>query len=678
MRFRGARIHDPSGLGLAALLFLNVSAAQPQTVVPSDLTQMNLEDLMHIEVTSVSKKEKPAWKSGAAVFVITQEDIRRSGAANIPDVLRMVPGVDVARIDANTWAISVRGFNSRYATKLLVLVDGRTVYTPGFSGVYWDQQTVPMDDVERIEVVRGPGGTVWGANAVNGVINIITKNARETQGGLVSAGVGSEEAARGLIRYGGSIGANGFYRVYGNYLNVQRGALPGGLAGADAWHGIQGGFRSDWALSSNDNLTLQGDYDGTSESQSLTTLFSDRFSGLNTFNDKVRVGSENLLGKWRHVFSNGSEAEVQVYYDKFRRFDMGLNTVNTGDVDAQYRFHPARRHDVIAGIGYRVTDQQFSGGYAVRFPRDSRRDNLGSVFLQDEISLTKTLSVTVGAKLEHNAYTGYEYEPGAQIVWTPTDHHSAWASVTRSIQQPSWVDNEIRLSLSTVPLPGGGFGVAQVWGNSDLKAENSTDFEAGYRTRFSDRLSIDVTGFLSRFSDFETLEPGAPFLTSTPAPIHMVFPNIYENLARARTYGGELAVNWNLTKHWRISPGFSYLQMRVTPDSGSRDSGVAATSGASPKFQSQIRSLWNLSRNLQWDTSAYYVAALRGAPLTTEPVPGYTRVDTRIGYRIGEFTELSLAAQNLLAPHHWEFKNGLFVNPTEVERNLVVNLRWRF
>ncbi len=662
--------------GLAVLVLLNPVAGQAQN--PPDLTQMSLEDLMQLHVTSVSKKEKPAWKSGAAVYVITQEDIRRSGAANIPDVLRMVPGVDVARIDANSWAISIRGFNYRYATKLLVLVDGRTVYTPGFSGVYWDQQNVPLDDIDRIEVIRGPGGTLWGANAVNGVINIITKSARETQGGLLSAGGGSEEVARGLIQYGGRAGASGYYRVYGNYFDVQNGALPDGSQAADAWHGIQGGFRSDWALSHNDSLTVQGDYNGTSEGQTLTTLFSGHLPSLNTFNDKIRVGSENLLGKWSHQFVNGSEAEVKLYYDRYRRFDMGLNTVNTGDVDAQYRFHLARRHDVVAGIGYRLTDQQFTGGYALTLAPASRRDNLANVFIQDEISLAKTVALTVGAKLEHNAYTGFEYEPSAQIVWAPNDHQSAWMSIARAIQQPSWVVEQIRLDLSSFPLPGGGFGVAQVWGNPNLQAESVSDFEAGYRARFSKRLSADLTAFVSRFGDFQTVEPGASVLVTVPAPVHMVFPSIYENMARARTYGGELALNWNLTNQWRISPGLSFLQMQMTPDAGSRDPNLWATPGDSPKFQYQIRSLWNLSRNLQWDTSAYYVSALSGGSLASGPVPSYTRIDTRLGYRVGETTEFSVAGQNLLSPRHVEFKDSLFINPTAVERNFVVNLKWRF
>ena len=678
---REVRAHTRSAMargGLAVLILLNPFSGRAQNAVPTDLTQISLEDLMQMQVTSVSKKEKAAWKSGAAVYVITQDDIRHSGAANIPDVLRMVPGVDVARIDANTWAISIRGFNYRYATKLLVLVDGRTVYTPGFSGVYWDQQNIPLETIERIEVIRGPGGTVWGANAVNGVINIITKNAKDTQGGLISAGSGSEETARGLAQYGGKAGGKGFYRVYGNYFRVESGNLANGAEAGDGWHGLQSGFRSDWNLSPRDSMTIQGDYNGTSEGQTITTLVNSHLPGFTTFNDLVRVGGENLLGRWEHTFANGSETQVQVYYDRFRREDQGLDILNTGDADFQYHFRVGSRHDIVAGLGYRLTDHSYTNGYQISFGNGYRRDNLYSAFIQDEVSLAKSLSLTVGSKVEHNAYTGYEYEPSAQLVWTPVDHHAVWASVARAVQQPSWFDNAAQLSLATFPLANGGFGLSQLLGNPDIRAEHLLDFEIGYRTELTRRVSVDLTGFLSHYGNFETIEPGAAYFTMSPAPAHLVLPNEFANLGTARTYGSEAAFNWNITKHWRISPGFSYLQMRATPDASSHDTTVATTPGDSPKFEWQIRSSWDLRRTLQWDTSAYYVAALPGSSTASGLVPSYTRLDTRLGWRIGEATEFSVGGQNLLTPRHAEFANGLQVNPTFAERSFIVGMTWRF
>lgn len=664
--------------GLLAVLSLGAQLTMAQTESVSDLTQMDLEDLMHVQVTSVSRKEQQAWKSGAAVSVITQEDIRRSGAVNIPDVLRMVPGVDVARIDANTWAISIRGFNYRYANKLLVLIDGRTVYTPGFSGVYWDQQNVPLENVERIEVIRGPGGTVWGANAVNGVINIITKSAKNTQGGLVVAGTGSEESARGLVQYGGTAGANGFYRVYGNYFKIESSPLASGAQGVDGWHGIQSGFRSDWTVSPRDTLTVQGDYNGNSEGQTITTMFTNHLPDMLTLPDTVRVGSENVLGRWNHTFSNGSELQAQAYYDRYRRFDQALDVLNTGDVDFQYHFHIGRRQDIVAGLGYRLTDHSYTEGYEVAFGSGYRRDNLYSVFAQDEITLSQNVQFTIGSKFEHNAYTGFEYEPSAQIVWTPAKHHAVWASVSRAVQQPSWLMTGSRLDVATFPVPGAGFGVVEVLGNPDLAAEHLLDFESGYRREFSQRLSVDLSGFVSHYRNFETLEPVPPYFTTNPQPPHLVAATEWQNLAEARTYGGELSLNWKITNAWRISPGFSLLQMRITRDPSSQDNTVEMTPGNSPKFQWQVRSLWNVRRNLQWDTSAYFVGGLRGGPTASGPVPSYTRVDTRLGWRMGEATEFSIAGQNLLTPRHGEFSDGLQVNPTLIERSVVLNATWRF
>src|SRR5579871_5731438 len=281
--------------------------------LPNDLTQASLEDLLNASVTSVSKKDQAWFKAGAAVFVITQDDIRRSGAVNVPDLLRMVPGVTVARIDANAWAISIRGFNMRYSDKVLVLVDGRSVYTPSFSGVYWDQLKVPLEDIERIEVIRGPGGTVWGANAMNGVINIITKTAKATQGGLLTASTGNEENAQGLIQYGGRIGTDSAYRVYGQYSNTGTSVAADGGEAADSWHSLRGGFRWDGDLTPSDSVTVQGDVLRNREGQTLTTVLSNQLPAIATFNDRISVDSGNILARWNHTFANGSDTSLQVY-----------------------------------------------------------------------------------------------------------------------------------------------------------------------------------------------------------------------------------------------------------------------------------------------------------------------------------------------------------------------------
>lgn len=661
-----------SRLRAAGRLALLLSIASCSIAQPLDLRALDLEDLMNVHVTSVAKKEQTLSRTGAAVYVITKEDIRRSGMTTIPELLRMAPGVSVARIDSHTWAISIRGFNYRYASKVLVLIDGRTVFTPSFSGVYWDQQGLPLEDIDRIEVIRGPGGTVWGANAVNGVINIITKSAKDTTGGLLSAGTGSKETAEGLIQYGGTAGTKGAYRVYGRSFRVGRSIFGDGSRAADGWHGAQAGFRSDWTLSDHDTATVQGDVFGTSEGQTITTLFSNKLPDSHTFNDKPEFQTGNLLGRWSHMFSNGSQTSLQVYLDHVRRIDGGLEVLNTRDFDFEYHFQAGSRNDIVTGVGYRFTDHSITEGYAIALGTGHRRSNLFTTFIQDEVKLTNSLALTVGSKLEHNTFTGFEYEPSAQLVWTPTDRQTLWASASKAIQQPSWYFADSRFDAATVPV-GGSFIDYQLLGNSQVKAAYLIDFELGYRRELSKRITVDTVGFLSNYRRVQTLEPLPLYFTLTPAPPHFVLPNIWENLGNAQTYGLELSAKWTVASWWRVSSGISLLHMKLGLDPSSKDQLLIASSGDSPTHQEQLRSTMNLPHHLEWDVSAYYVAAL-----ATGPVSRYTRLDTRLGWRLGESIEFSIAGQNLLAPHHFEFLNALQVHPTQVQRGVVGRVTWLF
>jgi iron complex outermembrane receptor protein len=661
------------GVGFA-LLALTTVPGMAQTAAPVDLTATSLEDLMNIQVTSVSRKEQSLSKAAGSIYVITQDDIRHSGATNVPDLLRMVPGVEVARINADTWAISIRGFNSRYAGTVLVLVDGRTVYTPLFSGVNWDQQTMPLENIDRIEVIRGPGGTVWGANAMNGVINIISKSAKDTHGGLVSAEAGSQDRAQGMAQYGGSAGANGSYRAYGRYIMNENSPSISGSPGRDNAHSSQLGFRSDWDLSPRDTLTAQGDILGTSESQTITTLFLNRPPGYYTLNDQVRVAAGNIVGRWDHVFSNGSATTLQVYYDGFRRFDQALEHEEAGDVDFQYHFHIGERNDIVAGIGYRLTDQSFADGYAVVIGTGHRRDNLISTFIQDEVRLTNSVSLTTGVKLEHNAYTGFEFEPSVQLAWSPGSRQTVWASVSRAIQQPAWVFAAAQAAWEAVPVPGAGTAIYQISGNPQGKAPAVINYELGYRSELSKRLTLDTTVFLGDYDRLQTLDPGTPFFAGSPAPPHLVLPNVFGNLAHGSTYGIEGSAHWDVSKWWRISPGVSFLQTNLALNAGAGDGTIIAfTSTGSPKRQAQLRSNIKLPHNVEWDTSVYFVGSL-----ALGPVPAYTRVDTRLGWHIGEFVDVSITGQNLLTPRHIEFLDGLQVQQMETARAIVAKVTWRF
>ena len=507
-------------VGVTVALSLGAPIRGRAQAPPSrDLTQFSLEDLMNIHVTSVSKKDQKLSRTGAAIFVISQEDIRRSGATNIPDLLRMVPGVDVAQIDSNQWAIGIRGFNTAVSNKILVLIDGRSVYFNSFSGAYWDVIEVPLEDIERIEVIRGPGGTVWGANAVNGVIDIITKHSRDTKGGLVTAGAGSKETAAGLVQYGGDIGSKGTYRAFGQYTNVDNSTFPGGHGAVDGWHAWHAGFRSDWSLSPRDTLMVSGDFLTTAAGGTMTATFPEAPPRQANVNRRLTNIFGSVLAHWDHTLANGSSTSLQFYYNGLQRDgEAGANASNdTADLEFKHHLAAGTRNDIVWGLDYRFTTDQIrpAASYAFHINPPHRADNLFSAFVQDEIRLTSSLFLTLGTKFEHNAYTGFEYEPSAQLVWTATDRHAFWASAARAIRQPARTDFGAQFNVGTVPLPGDGVGLLTLFGNPQIQAENLYDFEAGYRAQINPRLSLDVTGFLSSYHQLQTVEPQTPFLIRT-------------------------------------------------------------------------------------------------------------------------------------------------------------------
>ena len=649
------------------------ATSSAQTPAPANLAQVSLEDLMNIEVTSVSRKEQKLSETGAAIFVITQDDIHRSGAANIPDVLRMAPGVNVAQVDANAWAISIRGFNSRYSNKILVLIDGRSIYSPIYSGVLWDQIHVPLEDIDRIEIIRGPGGTVWGANAVNGVISIITMSSKATQGGLVVAEAGSQESG-GLAQYGGAAGSVGTWRGFGSYSNTNSSISPAGGAGADGWHDFHGGFRADLALSPSDNLMVQGDAYENAEGQTLTMVLSDHLPVVATFNDPITVNSNDLQARWTHTMSNGSETSLNVYYNHVNRYDQGsIDNLNSFDIDFEHHLTVNSRNDLVWGLGYRVADERISNGYSVTWVPPQQTDSLYSGFVQDEIRLANSLRFMIGTKLEHNAITGFEYEPSAQLVWTPNDRQTIWLSASQAIRQPSRQDVGIQFDESIVPLGGSNFGVVEILTNKNFRAEQLRDYEAGYRSQITKGLSLDVALFRSYYRNLETSDPEEPFFANSPSPPHEVFPLDFGNGGHARTYGGEVFAIWNVTSRWRLSPGYSVVHMKVIQDPTNPGSRAVATPGDTPKHEIQFRSTYGLRSNLHWDSSLYFVGQL-----TNPQVPAYTRLDTQLRWTIQESIELSLTGQNLLTARHTEFVDTVAVDYTQVRRSVLARITWRF
>jgi iron complex outermembrane receptor protein len=657
---------------LAVVLFAS-ALGWAQDPVPPDLSKMDVEDLMNVKVTSVSKREQKLSRTAAAVFVIKQEDIRRSGATSIPDLLRMVPGVDVEQIDANAWAISIRGFNSRYSNKVLVLIDGRTVYTPSFSGVFWEQIEMPLENIDRIEVIRGPGATVWGANAVNGVISIFTKSSKDTKGGLVSAAAGSQMHALGTVQHGGAIGNEGAYRAFGNYFDVGNSRMGNGSPADDHWMRSHGGFRSDWDISDRDSLMVQGDLFANQASQTRRSGFIatpyDRI-----FNQSLDAAGGDLLARWNHTLAGGSQTSFQAYYDTYRRTDMGVpEALRLFDLDFQHHVTIGDRQDIVWGLGYRVSNSGLSPGYAIAFSPPSRTDNLFSAFLQNEIHVSNSLSFTIGGKLEHNAYTGLQTEPSVRLAWNaPGSRHTVWAAASKAIRQPARSDTAVVTDVQAVPMGPDSVQVSRLFGDPHIKNEELRDYELGYRSEFTNKLSLDVATFLSFYHHLQTLEP-QPLVIIPGTPMQFLVPLIYDNKAHAVDYGGEVSLSWNASSRWRVSPGYSYLHATLRQDASSQGLMEFSIANGFPQNMFQIRSQVNLSQRTEFDQSLYYTARLPGGT-----VPGHTRLDLRLARRLGESTEISVVGQNLLRPRSAEYGDSYGTVGTQSVRSVYGKITWRF
>jgi iron complex outermembrane receptor protein len=637
------------------------------------LADASLEQLLDIQVTTVSKKEQKLARTAAAVFVLGAEEIRRSGALTLPDLLRLVPGVQVAQIDANAWAIAIRGFNSRYSNKVLVLVDGRVVYNATFSGVYWDQVDVPVEDIERIEVIRGPGATVWGANAVNGVINVITRPAKATPGGLATAVVGSGPDAQGLLQYGGPAGTRGAYRAFAKYSRFGDRKLDDGPSGADGWSRMHSGFRSDWELGRNDALTVQGEWFANRGSQTRSTSFL-AAEAAPDFVEHLSVNGGDLLARWKHTSAGGAETSVQAYYDTYRRMDLGTKDVSdAADLDVQHHFVPFGAHDVVAGGGFRAVYSSVRGDAETSMAQPVRTDLLYSAFLQDEIRLAPELWLTVGSKFEHNSYTGFEYEPSARLAWTPGSRNAFWAAASRAIRQPARLENGVRVDLGTTPLNAYTLLNVRLNGNPNFRSEELRDFEAGYRAQWTPKLSLDATAYVSFYRNLSTIESQAPQVSVGPAGVRIDQLLMYANMASARNYGGEVSLNYTVNPRWRVSASYALLRLNMTLEPGSTDTLTWNSSNANPSNQIGLRSQVNLSRKLEWDQTLAWVQRLQNGS-----TPGYVRADTRLGWRLGEVAQLSIVGQNLVRSGYSEFGDTPWLVSTMAARKVFGRISWTF
>ncbi|NGZ05732.1 MAG: TonB-dependent receptor [Magnetococcales bacterium] len=642
-----------SGLALLLLPTPGWSSNDPQSQLQMEqLLNMEFKDLAEIRLTSVARREQKLVDTTAAVTVIDAEQIRRSGLTSLPELLRLVPGMNVARINASTWAISTRGFNAQYSNKLLVLMDGRTLYTPLFAGVFWNIQDYPLADIERIEVIRGPGATMWGANAVNGVINIITKKASQTQGNLLAAGVGTTDALQGNMRHGGQIGENLDYRIYARGFTHNDLELANGTGARDNWHSQRAGFRTDWRPNTRDEVSLQGDLFGIHEN--YATLTGDRSGG-------------NLLTRWTRTLSDTSNWSLQLFYD--RNVDSAFEQTSIYDLDWQYAFRHDQ-HALLWGVGYRMTTMELESNPIVRWNHPSRQDHYFSLFLQDEITFNPQWTLTVGTKVEHNDYTGVEWQPNARLLWRVADNHALWAAMSRAIRSPARVDADIGV-ISPFPLPPNPpVGIISLTGNPDSRSETLHAHELGYRAQIKPELSFELTGFYNRYDHVTTFEQQPPL----PPPPLPTFPQSYGNLARAASYGLESALEWQVNDSWKLTASHTWFKMNIDLVNGSTDIATVDTANNAPRHQWQLHAYLDLPYDLQLDGALYHVDRLTSV---TQQIPSYTRLDLRLGWRPTPGWNVSLAAQNLLDARHPEF-TGTSVPTSEVSRAFLATMDWSF
>jgi iron complex outermembrane recepter protein len=617
-------------------LTCGTAAATNEVTTPAELKRLSLEDLLNQDVTVVARRPEKLSASPSAVQVITGEDIARSGATSLPEALRLAPNLEVAQVNSHDWAVSARGFNNTLANKLLVMIDGRTVYTPLDAGVFWDAQNVLLADIDRIEVVSGPGGTLWGANAVNGVINIVTKSARETQGLLLEGGAGSLLQDFGAVRYGGSNGSNLFYRVYAQRFDRNGTVFANGNDAMDSWDMSQGGFRMDWYPSEVNTVTVQGDAYSGSEAGKPGDTFLD---------------GQNVLGRWSHTISDTSDLSVQAYFDRTWREipDEFAEDLKTYDLDVQHRFALGERQSVTWGGGYRLMEDSVKNSAALAFIPADRNMQLFSAFVQDQIELVPDrLQLTLGTKLEHNDFSGFELQPSARLAWTLSDRQTLWAAVSRAVRSPSRIDSDVEIP---------GAPPFQVVGGTNFDSETVLAYEAGYRVNPAERLSISLATFYNDYDHLRSLNE----LT----PTNFVIANGF----RGQTWGLELSGTYQPLAWWRLRGGYTYLNKLLWRHGAAVNPSVRE--GNDPENQALLQSIMDLPAHFQLDLVARYVDTLNNPH-----VPSYGTFDARLAWWHKGCLEFSIVGQNLWDNQHPEF--GAVATRREIPRSVFGKIAWWF
>lgn len=663
--------------GLVCGLFGSVlgGSQEAKGVSENKYLDMDLTELMNITITSVAKKEQRLVDAPAAVFVITQEDIRKSGVTHIADALAMAPGLHVAKISSSKWSISSRGFTGYTSNKLLILIDGRSVYSPAYSGTFWDAQHVMLEDVERIEVVRGPGGSLWGANAVNGVINIITKSAVETEGGLLRAGIGNQERSQGAARYGVKLSEHTYGRGYVTCDDRDANRLVGdGSDAQDEWKSYLAGFRVDHGIQTQSDWTVQGEVSRNDEDQlffpdwSTTPPFA-----FATATDVVTKGA-NILGRVHKEIARDKKITVQAYYDYSDRVDtFNDSTFSIFDIENQFETAIGNRNALTLGGGYRIIDGSF--GEDIQVELEDTTDNLFNVFVQDEITLIdETLLLTLGAKWEHNDYTGHEWQPGARVLLKPEKGHSLWGAIARAVRTPSLVERQTTLLTAVYPTPAG-LGATYFLGNENVGSEHVIAYEAGYRWQTDQNLSFDLALFYNDYSELQ----GYELLPKTTG-----FDLAFANVMHGESYGVEAAVDWMPAPWLNFMLAYSYLEMDFSLDS---DQGlvdyVTFLETASPQHQASLRSSLDLSEDVELNLWLRYVDEIIGRSsenLVSSAITldSYFIFDANLIWRPNEQLEIMVAGQNLFSDGRLQYVSEFTTLPTEIEPSVYVKCTYTF
>ncbi|MGR8929385.1 MAG: TonB-dependent receptor plug domain-containing protein [Gammaproteobacteria bacterium] len=657
-----------------ALLSLNGSvSAEPSQPGQSELADFSIDELMEMEVSSASRKSQRLSETAAAVFIVNQDDIRRSGASSIPEALRLVPGLEVAQIDSNHWAVSARGFNGKYANKLLVLIDGRTIYTPLFSGVFWNLQDTLMEDIERIEVIRGPGAVMWGSNAVNGVINVITKKAKDTQGNLFVAGGGNQEQGFAGFRHGGRVGDTN-YRIYAKAFERAAFADSLGRRMHDDWRSVQTGFRVDHHASSDHRFTVQGDmYRKSVGNTVIPVTISAPFNRFYNVDD--HADGANLLFRWGGNFNDGSEFSLQAYYDRVNFEALFLSdTQDMFDIDFQHRLHPSTNHDLMWGLNYRFIHSSAVNSSAISFTPASLGYHAGAVFVQDDISLIDhTLRLILGTKVEQSRFGNTQIQPNARLLWTPNAQQTIWASVSRASRTPSRGEAQSDIAFGVVPtgIATPPFDQAQlrVTHNPDLKAEKVFAAEIGYRSRWTSGFFTDIVAFNNQYADLIVFQR-EPFDFSTFSQSL----RWYNESRDVTTRGIEVSADWTVFDWLRLTGSYSHLKMEVP-----RVGDLPDLAGLSPRHKATLRCQFDIDEKTQLDFTVRHVSKLTS---TDQGAPAYTAFDARLAFQPIPSLELSVTAQNMFAPAHLEYRdNSTIFLPdfaTQVPRSIYGKLSWNF